>query len=182
MAKSLADRIEEAVAAHRRLDESDDRDSTFEDCWRAIVLHAEEALEPLVALLAESDANRRATAGYLLGRLGEAHEALRPHVTREILRVVSAETDDDVVRAIAAGTTLSALETDEALRLLRADNSNLRRVAAHHLGLIVGNDAEDEPILDALRLAAAKDPDPHVRWWARFGLDTSGDLGPDTAE
>jgi hypothetical protein len=180
--EELADQIEGAVAAHRRFEESDGSDNTFEDYWRAIAVHAQDALEPLTVLLAESDANRRATAGYLLGRLGETHEALRSAVTSELLRAVVTETDDDVIRAIAAGATLSALETDEAIRLLREANPNLRRVAAHHLGLIVGNDIEDEPIREALRISAAADPDPDVRWWARFGLDTSSDLGPGKAE
>jgi hypothetical protein len=43
--------------------------------------------------------------------------------------------------------------------------------------MVVWSDDEDEPLRNELRIAASSDPDPEVRWWAQFGLDSSGENG-----
>lgn len=179
MRKELAEEVERAVTAHQRVEEYPELpDDGFERSWTAIAAYGADALEPLKVLLADDDAHRRATAGYLLGRLGEAHEMLRAQVRDELLRAATVETEDSVVHALAAGTSLSDLSNAEALGLLRSTNANLRRIAAYNLGMVVSSDHEDEPIRAELRTAAASDPDSEVRWWAQFGLDTSRDDGP----
>jgi hypothetical protein len=82
-----------------------------------------------------------------------------------------------VIHAFAVGANLSDLADAEALRLLRSSNASLRRVATYHLAMVVWSDDEDEPLRNELRIAASSDPDPEVRWWAQFGLDSSGENG-----
>src|SRR5579885_1025326 len=155
MSASLPEEIEQAVAALRWTEENptvpDDR---FERCWTAIAARAADALEPLKVLLTDPDPGRRATAGYLLGRVGEAHESLRAEVRAALLTVAPGETDDRVIQALAAGASLASLDNGEALALLRAAEVNLRRVAAYHLGMVVSDDEDDELIRDALRTIA----------------------------
>lgn len=172
----LSEEIERAVAANRWVEDNPELpDNRFERCADPIAARGVEALQPLTVLLADADPHRRATAAYLLGRLGEANESLRTHVKEHLLVATSGEKEDQVIDALAIGASLSGLARDEALALLRAPHANLRRVAAHHLALAVSSDEEDEPVRAALRAAGASDTDQHVLGWAQFGLDTAGD-------
>jgi hypothetical protein len=126
----IAHEIEQAVAANEWVQDNPELpDDRFERSWTAIAAHGANALEPLRELLADADANRRATAGYVLGRLGEAHESLRREVRDELLRAATAEQEDQVIHAFAVGANLSDLADAEALRLLRSSNASLRRMA-----------------------------------------------------
>ncbi len=152
-------------------------DDRFERSSALIAAHGRNAFRPLIALLADADPHRRATAAYLLGRLAEGNYSLRIDVRQQLLDAIPAENKDEVVDALAVGASLAGLDQDEALALLRSPTANLRRVAAHHLAMVVRSDEEDESIRGALQFAGVSDPDEEVRGWAKFGLDTAGRAG-----
>jgi HEAT repeat protein len=134
------------------------------------------ALDAVAALLADDDAVLRAGAAYLLGRAGQADPALATAVRSSLVAAAQDEIDDSVVRALAAAVSAAGLSVDEAVGLMQR-GPTLRRIGVYHLAMVVTAGPEDEPVRQAL-VAAGDDPDPQVRWWARFGLDTAG-VAPD---
>jgi HEAT repeat protein len=134
------------------------------------------ALDAVAALLADDDAVLRAGAAYLLGRAGQADPALAAAVRSSLVAAAQDEIDDSVVRALAAAVSAAGLSVNEAIGLMQR-GPTLRRIGVYHLAMVVTAGPEDEPVRQAL-VAADDDPDPQVRWWARFGLDTAG-VAPD---
>jgi hypothetical protein len=135
------------------------------------------ALDAIAPLLAHDDAAVRGGTAYLLGLAGRADPAIGPAVRARLIAAAHDEIDDSVVQAIAAGVSAAGLGADEARGLMRLAPT-LRRIGVYHLAMVVSAAPEDEPVRRAL-VAAGDDPDPQVRWWARFGLETSGgDGGP----
>ena len=135
------------------------------------VASAVAALDAVAPLLAHDDAVVRAGTAYLLGRVGQADAALAPAVREKLVAAAHDEIDDTVIRALAAAVSAAGLRVDEAVALMRLAPT-LRRIGVYHLAMVVSAAPEDEPVREAL-VAAGDDPDPQVRWWARFGLDTS---------
>ncbi len=139
------------------------------------VTSAVAALDAIAPLLAHDDAVVRAGTAYLLGRVGQADAALAPMVRARLVEAAQDEIDDSVIRALAAAVSAARLSVDEANGLMRLAPT-LRRIGVYHLAMVASAAPEDEPVREAL-VAAGDDPDPQVRWWAGFGLDTSGGGG-----
>ncbi len=133
------------------------------------------ALDAIGPLLAHDDAVVRAGTAYLLGRVGQADAALAPVVRAVLVAAAQDEIDDSVIRALAAAVSAARLSVDEARGLMHL-GPTLRRIGVYHLAMVVSAAPGDEPVRNAL-VAAGDDPDPQVRWWARFGPDTSGGGG-----
>ncbi len=138
------------------------------------VASAVTALDAVAPLLAHDDATVRSGTAYLLGRIGQADAALAPAVRSKLVEAAQDEIDESVIRALAAAVSAARLSVDEANGLMRL-GPTLRRIGVYHLAMVASAAPEDEPVRQALA-AAGDDPDPQVRWWAGFGLDTSGDL------
>ena len=130
------------------------------------------ALHAIAPLLAHDDAAVRAGTAYLLGRVGQSVSALAPLVRSDLVEAAQDEIDDTVIQALAAAVSAAGLSVDEAAGLMRL-GPTLRRIGVYHLAMVVSAAPEDDPVREAL-VAAGDDPDPQVRWWASFGLDTSG--------
>ena len=130
------------------------------------------ALDAIAPLLTCDDAVVRAGTAYLLGRLGQADEVLAPAVRAKLVEAAADEIDDSVIGALAAAVSAAGMGVDEARALMRL-GPTLRRIGVYHLAMVATARPEDEPVRQAL-VAAGDDPDPQVRWWARFGLDTAG--------
>lgn len=80
--------------------------------------------------LTSESSDDRAAATYLLGRIAEANRTELGSVVRQLLLARTAtETSDEVLDAIAVAVSLSGLETEEALTLVKEHDIRLRRSA-----------------------------------------------------
>jgi hypothetical protein len=170
-------RVEEgaaaAVAYYRSGDDSDGH--LLEEAWRVLAPAGGEALAAIAPFLANTTADERAAAAYLIGRVGEANQdPVKREAQDLLLGVLAVETDREVRDAIASGLELvwaSEAGTTEALTLVGHANVNMRYAAAHFLGLTSSDDPADGAELAALEVLKS-DSDPDVRGWAEFGLET----------